>query len=98
MTLLIKTYQDAIKQAKNVLTALGIEFFGVYLEECTYYGDVIATFGEHDRPEIDAHPGDHIKVQQCLCDVGTIDSDLRSYEFFDKLLNFTFTITERNLS
>ena len=98
MTLLIKTYQDAIRQVKNVLTALGIEFFGVYLEERTYYGDVIATFTENDCPEIDAHPGDHIKIQQCLCDIGMIESDLRSSEFFDRLLNFTFTITERDLS
>lgn len=94
MSLLIKTYQDAIRQVKNVLTVLGMDFFMIHLEERNYYGDVIAIFTENDTEETEAHPGDHIKVRTSLCDMGTIDTDLRSSEFFDRYLNFLFTICE----
>ena len=94
MTLLVRTYQDSIRQVKNVLRALGIDFFSVYVEERNRYGDVLATFTENDPQETEAHPGDHIKVHSSLCDLGMIESDLRTSEFFDRHLNFLFTLYE----
>ena len=88
----IKTYQDAVRQAKKLLLVLGIDAFQVHAEEVTYYGDLLAVYSEYDVPETDAKPGDHIKIQSCLCDMGSIESDLRSSEFFDRHLNFLFTI------
>ena len=90
----IKTYQDAVRQAKKLLAVLGIDAFQVHAEEVTYYGKLLTAYSEHDLPETDAHPGDHIKIQSCLCDLGSIESDLRSSEFFDRHLNFLFTIVE----
>jgi len=90
----IKTYQDAIREAKKVLTALGIDFFSVHAEEWTYYGEVVDTFTEQDEKETVAHPGDHIKIQMSLCDLGSIENDLRASEFFDRCLNWLFTIVE----
>lgn len=88
----IKTYQDAIRQAKKLLSVLGIDAFEVHAEEVTYYGEVMASYSEHDVPETKASAGDHIKIKSCLCDIGSIESDLRSSEFFDRCLNFLFVI------
>lgn len=74
----IKTLGDAVKQVKNLLSTLGIEYWAVFLAESRYY-DNNPTYTENSK--IEPVCGDHYKVKTCLIVSDTIDLFIDKEDF-----------------